>query len=91
MQTVQNAGQIPPREVIVMSVVSTALDSILIARYQIGLSGSGSPVLRQKSLAGIKADAADQDVFDVAAALFSLLQYPLIEVRRDNRYDLVDQ
>ncbi|NLI93397.1 MAG: DUF1659 domain-containing protein [Peptococcaceae bacterium] len=74
-----------------MAVMSTALDSILVIRYQTGVSASGSPLLRQKSLAGVKANAADQDVYDVAAALFSLLQYPLIEVRRDNRFDLVSQ
>jgi hypothetical protein len=60
-------------------------------RYQTGISTSGSPILRQKSLAGVKGSAADQDVYDVAAALFNLIQYPLAEVRRDNRFDLVNQ
>jgi hypothetical protein len=74
-----------------MALVSTALDSALVVRYQTGVSASGSPILRQKTLAGIKAGAADQDLYDVAAALFSLLQYPLIEVRRENYFDLVNQ
>lgn len=74
-----------------MAIVVTPLDSVLVARYQTGISGSGSPILSQKSLAGIKATAEDQDVYDVTAALFSLLQYPLVEVRRDNRFDLIDE
>ena len=74
-----------------MAVVSTPLDSVLVARYQTGVSASGSPIIRQKSLTGIKAAATDQDVYDVVSALFGLLQYPLIEVRRDNQLDLVDQ
>jgi len=73
-----------------MAVVSTPLDSILVARYQTGISVSGSPILRQKSLAGVKSTAADQDVYDVAVALFNLLQYPLVDVRRDNRFELVN-
>jgi hypothetical protein len=74
-----------------MAVVSTPIESVLVAQYQTGVSGSGSPLTRQKSFAGIKSNAADQDVYDVAAALFSLLQYPLVGVRRDDRNELVDQ
>ena len=74
-----------------MAVVSTPLDSLLVARYQIGVSASGSPILRQKSLTGIKTAATNQDVYDVVSALFGLLQYPLIEVRRNNQFDLVNQ
>lgn len=74
-----------------MAVVSAPLNSILVARYQTGVSPSGSPILRQKSLAGVKTTALDQDIYDVAAGLFSLLQYPLIEVHRENRFELVNQ
>ena len=74
-----------------MAVVSTPVESVLVAQYQIGLSQTGSPVLRQKSLPGIKTDAADQDIYDVAAVLFDLLDYPLIAVRRDDRFELTDE
>lgn len=74
-----------------MAVISNPLDSILVARYQTGVSTSGSPILRQKSLAGVKTTALDQDIYDVAAGLFSLLKYPLIEVHRENRFELVNQ
>ncbi|RNC62807.1 MAG: hypothetical protein AWM53_01907 [Candidatus Dichloromethanomonas elyunquensis] len=74
-----------------MAVVSNTLDATVAARYQTGISANGSPILRQKTFAGIKANASDQDVYDVVAALFSLLQYPLIDVRRDQHFDLVNQ
>ncbi len=74
-----------------MAVVSTPKDSVLVARYQTGVSETGAPVLRQKSFSGIKASALDQDIYDVAAALFGLLEYPLIEVHRENLFDLVNQ
>lgn len=74
-----------------MAVTATPLESILVARYQTGVTVSGSPILRQKSLAGVKTTATDQDVYDVATALFNLLQYPLIDVRRDNRFDLINE
>lgn len=74
-----------------MAVVSNPVDSVLVAQYQTGLSPAGAPIIRQKSFAGIKSDAADQDIYDVASALYSLLQYPLVGVRRDNRFELINQ
>jgi hypothetical protein len=41
--------------------------------------------IRQKSLSGVKATATSEDVYDVAEALFGMVEYPLIQVRRDNR------
>lgn len=74
-----------------MAVVATPIESVLVAQYQIGESGSGAPVTRQKSFASIKSAAADQDVYDAAEALFALIQYPLVGVRRDDRSELVNQ
>jgi len=71
-----------------MAIVSTPLNSAFVARYQTGVSGSGAPLTRQKTFSGVKATAANQDVYDVAAALFGLLQYPLLDVRRDDRFTL---
>lgn len=74
-----------------MAVIATPLGSILVAQYQVGVSGSGAPITRQRSLAGVKTTATDQDIYDVATALFNLLDYPLLEVRRDDRSELVDE
>lgn len=71
-----------------MAVTSTAKDSVLAVTYQTGLTAAGSPVLRQRSFPNVKADALDQDVYDVAQALYGLQQYPLVGVRRDNRFEL---
>jgi len=74
-----------------MAVVSTHVDSVLVAQYQVGVSQTGLPVIRQKSFPGVKAEASDQDIYDVAAALIGLLNYPLVAVRRDDRFDLVNE
>lgn len=74
-----------------MAVVSTPIGSILVAQYQVGVSGSGAPISRQRSLSGIKTTATDQDIHDVATALFDLLDYPLLGVRRDDRSELVNE
>ncbi|MFZ3101891.1 MAG: DUF1659 domain-containing protein [Desulfitobacteriaceae bacterium] len=71
-----------------MAVTSSTKDSVLVVTYQTGLSVAGAPILRQRSIPNVKSDALDQDVFDVAQALYGLQDYPLITVRRDNRFEL---
>jgi len=71
-----------------MAVIASAKDSVMVVTYQTGLTPEGSPILRQRSIPNVKSDALDQDVYDVANALYGLQDYPLIGVRRDNRVDL---
>ena len=73
-----------------MAVIASAIDSVLVVFYQTGSTPEGSPILRQRSFSNVKSDALDQDVFDVANALYGLQDYPLTGVRRDNRVDLAD-
>ncbi len=68
-----------------MTIVATHDDSLIVARYQTGVSQGGAPITRQKSLAGIREEASNEDVYEVTQALMSLLEYPLVLVRRDNR------
>lgn len=73
-----------------MAVNSNAKDTILVVTFQAGLTPLGAPILRQRSFANVKSSATDQDLYDVAAALYGLQDYPLIGVRRDNRFDLTE-
>ena len=73
-----------------MAVVSTPVESILVIRYQVGVTATGSPISRQRSLSGIKTTALDQDLYDTASSLFGLLDLPLLGIRRDNRSELTD-
>lgn len=71
-----------------MAVTSSAKDSVLVVTYQVGLNTSGDPILRQRSFPNVLVAALDQDVYDVANALYALQQNPLTAVRRDNRFEL---
>jgi len=71
-----------------MAVIASAKDTVMVVTYQTGLTALGEPQLSQRSFANVKSAAADQDVYDVAAALYGLQNYPLTNVRRDNRVDL---
>ena len=71
-----------------MAVIATPKDTVMVVTYQTGLTAQGSPKLSQRSFPNVKSEAVDQDVYDVANALYGLQDYPLISVRRDNRVDL---
>lgn len=74
-----------------MAVLATPIESVLVVSYQVGLTESGAPKIRQRSIPNVRSNALDQDVYDVAAALFGLQEYPLTGVRRDNRVDLTNE
>jgi hypothetical protein len=61
----------------------------MVVTYQMGLSETGTPILRQRSFPNVSVAALDQDIYDVVTALYALQTYPLTGVRRDNRVDLV--
>jgi Protein of unknown function (DUF1659). len=71
-----------------MPVTTSIKDSVMVVTFQTGLTAQGSPKLSQRSFPNIKSSSSDQDVYDVAVALYGLQDYPLIGVRRDNRVDL---
>lgn len=65
-----------------MAVSKVPGDSVLKLALHVGDSPTGSPILKNRSLNGIKSTAADQDLFDVANALSGLQQYPLNAITR---------
>ena len=71
-----------------MAVVASSKDTVIVVTFQTGLTAQGAPKLSQRSFQNVKTSSTDQDVYDVAVALYGLQDYPLIGVRRDNRVDL---
>ncbi|WP_242876190.1 DUF1659 domain-containing protein [Desulfosporosinus hippei] len=75
----------------IMSINSTHAETAMVVRYQTGLNAEGQPLIRQKSLAKVKESAALEEVYAVATALFSLLEYPIVEIRRNSSYILTEE
>jgi hypothetical protein len=71
-----------------MAITATQSESVLVIRYQTGMTTGGSPILRQKSLPGIKQTVSNEDLYEVAAALGGLSSYQLVEVHRQEDYEL---
>lgn len=66
------------------------MDSRLRIRYEVGLDNNGNPRYSTRTYSGVKPTAADQDAYDVAAALSGLQVYPMVSVTRVNEAELVN-
>ena len=72
-----------------LAIDETSSTAKLVMGYQTGITPAGSPVIRRKWLKNVKANASDQAIYDVAEALFSLVDCPLlyVELRRNGEAD----
>ncbi len=74
-----------------MAVNATPLNSTLVIEYQTGATSTGSPVLRQKSLNYLRSDATEEAVYNVAMALFSLVEHPVTSVLLRRNFELIEE
>ncbi len=73
-----------------MAVLASTKDTVMVLDVQIDSTPEGSPIFSTRSYPNVKFETPDQDILDVATAMQALSEDPLINVRRDNRIDLVD-
>ena len=77
--------------VIVMAVVKSPQSGKVVLRVQTGVSEKGSPVFKLRTYANIRSEAADSDIYAVAAGLGSLQQYTLVDIVRQDINTLINQ
>lgn len=73
-----------------MPVTKVQNNSVLRLELQVGVNAGGNPVFRTKSLSNVKPGASDQNLFDVAAALADLQEYPLNDIARIDSAQLTE-
>lgn len=74
-----------------MAVVANPLNSALIVAYQTGITSTGGPISRLKSLNYVRLDAPEQELYDVAHALFSLSLHAVLDVVLRKNFELVEE
>ena len=60
----------------------TPVSTTVRLSFQSGVDAKGNPVLRTRSLNRVKTSAGVQEIYDVAQALASLQEYPLVAVSK---------
>jgi len=73
-----------------MTVITNAKESKLQLKFSMGLDSNGKEIIKTKTLTGIKTQATDQDVMDVATALVSLQSNPVADIVRVDADELVN-
>lgn len=74
-----------------MAVQKTPGNTILRLVLETGVDQSGKPILRNKSFDAIKAEASDQDIYEVGQALGNLQKHPLNKVLRVDQGELINE
>ena len=74
-----------------MAIVDHQQNSALVLKYEDGLTPTGGPNIRQKTLNYVRPDASHADLYQVAAALFSLSELPLIAVLVRDMTELIEE
>lgn len=72
-----------------MAVNKVPTSSVLRLELNVGVDVGGNPVYRSKNLNNVKPAAADQDLFEVAAAIADLQGYTLNGISRVDGAQLV--
>ena len=74
-----------------MAVVKTPQDSRIGIKVVNGVNASGANVLKTLSFSNVKAAAADQDLYDVAASIAGLQSKSLVEIIRTDQANLAGE
>lgn len=72
-----------------MAITRNDNPSRLQLRFQVGTTEGGEPIYKLKSYSNVKADANDEDVFQVAEALGNLQEHVLRHVIRHDSAVLI--
>lgn len=73
-----------------MAVVVTPSDSRLQIKFQTGVDENGNPVVKTKTLNGVKSAADNQDLYNAAQSLAGLQAHNLVAIRRIDEAELTE-
>jgi hypothetical protein len=73
-----------------LAVERVPMDSRLLVRYEIGVNDEGEPIYRSRTLARVRSNSDDQNLWAVATALIGLQSYTVADVRRVDNFVLME-
>ncbi|MGB9553130.1 MAG: DUF1659 domain-containing protein [bacterium] len=73
-----------------MAVIVTEKVNRLLIRVKVGTDPNGRDIVRTLTFGNVKTDATPQDVYDVAVALASACQYPVVDYTLEEDKDLTE-
>lgn len=74
-----------------MAVVSTKLQSSVILKYKTGVDENGNDVFESQRFGKVNTMSQDQDVYDAAEAIGTLVNYPVTQIIRDDQSSIINE
>lgn len=73
-----------------MAVITNFQSKKVQIKYMTGVTPEGKDIVKTKTYSGVKSDATDQDIYDVAGTIIGLQNYTAQEVRKAESYELTE-
>jgi Protein of unknown function (DUF1659) len=73
-----------------MAIIATKSLTTLVLRTKVGVNPDGSDIITSQKVSKVKVTAADQDIYDTASALGTLLEYSLTGISKTDETQLVN-
>jgi alkyl hydroperoxide reductase subunit AhpF len=74
-----------------MAVTANKTDCNMVIRYNEGVDQYGVDIVKSQKFSGVKTTALDQDIFDVAKALETLMPAAVVEIVRNDENVLMNE
>jgi len=74
-----------------MAVTSIKTDCSMVLKFVQGVDDYGKDIIKSQKFSNVKTTALDQDIFDVAKALETLMPEPLVEVLKNDENALASE
>lgn len=68
-----------------MAAKSTKVQSDLIIRYKYGVDEKGKDIIKNQKFSKLKVTGTDEDLFEVGTAIGNLLEYPVMNISRQDQ------
>lgn len=73
-----------------MAAISNKLQSTLALKYKTGVDDKGKDIIVTQRVSGVKVGATDQNVYDTATALGSLINFAITDIAKEDFSEIVN-
>ncbi|MHC1719485.1 MAG: DUF1659 domain-containing protein [Clostridiaceae bacterium] len=74
-----------------MAVTATKTDCSMVLKFVQGVDEFGRDIIKSQKFSNLKTTALDQDIYDVAMALETLMPDPLVEILKNDENALASE
>lgn len=74
-----------------MAAISSKSQTSVLLKYKTGIDQYGKDVFKNQKFSNVKTTALDQDIYDTATSIGTLLSYPVSAIEKDDLSTIINQ